>query len=131
MGEGRASGVPWGDGLGKGDFGRLEGKISSNRPLRAILTKRARAAVRTKDTYLSALSQRLAARHGKKRAIIAVAHAIMVSVFPMLSRNAPYHELGGNYFDARRRHYTVDRLTSRIEHLGYRVHLEPGAAPAA
>ena len=52
-------------------------------------------------------------------------------VFHMLSRNAPYRELGGNYFDERRRHYTVDRLTSRIEHLGYRVHLEPVAAPAA
>ena len=49
----------------------------------------------------------------------------MVSVFHMLTRNEPYRELGANYFDERRRHYTVDRLTSRIEHLGYRVHLEP------
>jgi hypothetical protein len=42
----------------------------------------------------------------------------------MLSRNETYRELAPNYFDERR-HYTVDRLTSRIEHLGYRVHLEP------
>ncbi len=49
----------------------------------------------------------------------------------MLSRHAPYRELGGNYFDARRRHYTVDRLTSRIEDLGYRVHLEPLPTAAA
>jgi hypothetical protein len=34
-------------------------------------------------------------------------------------------KLGANYFDERRRHYTVDRLARRIEHLGYRVHLEP------
>jgi len=27
MGEGRASGVPWGEGLGKGDLGRLEGSV--------------------------------------------------------------------------------------------------------
>jgi transposase len=65
------------------------------------------------------------------QAILDVAHSIMVSVFHMLTRNAPYHELGGNYFDERRRQYTVDRLTSRIEHLGYRVHLEPVATPAA
>src|SRR5207249_7419602 len=58
-----------------------------NRPLRAILTQLAHAAVRTKDTYLSALYQRLAVRRGKKRAIIAVAHSIMRSVFHMLSRN--------------------------------------------
>jgi transposase len=49
----------------------------------------------------------------------------MRSVFYMLSRQDPYHELGANYFDERRRHYTVDRLTRRIEHLGYQVHLEP------
>jgi transposase len=102
-----------------------------NQVLRAGLTQLAHGAVRTKGTYLSALYRRLAARRGKRRAILAVAHSIMVSVFHMLSRNAPYRELGGNYFDERRRHYTVDRLTSRIEHLGYRVHLEPVAAPAA
>jgi transposase len=102
-----------------------------NRPLRAILTQLAHAAVRTKDTYLSTLYQRLAARRGKKRAIIAVAHSIMRSVFHMLSRNAPYRELGANYFDERRRQFTVARLAQRIEHLGYHVHLEPVAAPAA
>ena len=101
-----------------------------NRPLRAILTQLAHAAVRTKDTYLSALYQRLAVRRGKKRAIIAVAHSMMCSVFHMLSRNESYRELGANYFDERRRHYTVDRLTRRIEHLGYRVHLEPVASVA-
>ena len=102
-----------------------------NRPLRAILTQLAHAAVRTKDTYLSAFYQRLAVRRGKKRAIIAVAHSIMCSVFHMLSRNEAYRELGANYFDERRRQFTVDRLTRRIERLGYRVHLEPVAASAA
>ena len=102
-----------------------------NRTLRAILTQLAHAAVRTQGTYLSALYQRLAARRGKQRAIIAVAHSIMKSIFYRLSRHVPYHELGANYFDERRRHSTVDRLARRIEHLGYRVHLEPVAAPAA
>lgn len=102
-----------------------------NRPLRAILTQLAHAAVRTKDTYLSALYQRLAIRRGKQRAIIAVAHSIMCSIFHMLSRHEEYRELGANYFDERRRQFTVDRLTRRIEHLGYRVHLEPVTASTA
>jgi transposase len=102
-----------------------------NQVLRAGLTQLAHGAVRTKGTYLSALYRRLAARRGKRRAILAVAHSIMVSVFHMLTRNAPYRDLGANYFDERRRHYTVDRLTSRIEHLGYRVHLEPLPTTAA
>jgi hypothetical protein len=49
----------------------------------------------------------------------------------MLTRNEPYRELGANYCDERRRHYTVDRLTARIEHFGYRVHLEPAPTAAA
>jgi transposase len=88
----------------------------------------AHAAARTKGTYLSALYGRLAARRGKKRAIMAVAHSIVVSAFHMLSRNEPYQELGAHYFDAHRRDHLVDRLTRRIEHLGYRVTLEPVAA---
>jgi len=102
-----------------------------NRPLRALLTQLAHAAVRTKDTSLAAFYQRLAVRRRKKQAIIVVAHSIMCSVFHMLSRNEGYRELGGNYFDERRRQFTVDRLTRRIERLGYRVHLEPVAASAA
>jgi transposase len=99
-----------------------------NRALRTGLTQLAHAAARTKDTYLSALYRRLAARRGKKRAIMAVAHAIVVSAFHMLSRNESYHELGANYFDEHRREHLVDRLTQRIERLGYRVSLEPVAA---
>jgi transposase len=102
-----------------------------NQALRAGLTQLAQAAAHTKETYLSTLYGRLAARRGKQRAIMAVAHSIMVSVFHMLTRHEPYHELGARYFDERRRHYTVDRLAQRIERLGYRVHLEPVATTAA
>ncbi len=122
-----AGGAPGSDeSAGKQRAGKTR---KGNRPLRAILTQLAHAAVHTKGTYLSALYQRLAARRGKKRAIIAVAHAIMVSVFHMLSRQEPYRELGANYFDERRRQFTIDRLTRRIARLGYRVHLEPVAIP--
>ena len=63
--------------------------------------------------------------------MIAVAPSIMGRVFHMLSHNVPYRELGAKYFDDRRQHSTVDRLTRRVEHLGYCVHLEPVAAPVA
>jgi transposase len=101
-----------------------------NRVLRTALTQLAHAAARTKGTYLSSLYQRLAARRGKKRAIIAVAHAMVVSAFHMLSRHEPYQELGSHYFDEQRRHQLVHRLTRRLEHLGYRVSLalEPATA---
>ena len=60
---------------------------------------------------------------------MAVAHAIVVSAFYMLSRNEPYRELGAHYFDEHQREHVVDRLTRRLQHLGYRVSLEP--VPAA
>jgi transposase len=99
-----------------------------NQALRTGLTQLAHAAARTKGTYLSTLYQRLATRRGKKRAIIAVAHSIVVSAFHMLVRGEPYRELGANYFDERRQTHLVDQLTRRIERLGYRVTLEPVAA---
>jgi transposase len=100
-----------------------------NRALRTALTPLAHAAALTKGTYVSALSHRLAARRGKKRAIMAVAHSIVVSAFYMLSRNEPYHELGASHFDEHQREHLIDRLTRRLEPLGYRVSLQP--VPAA
>jgi transposase len=110
---------------------RRSGKTrQGNRALRTGLTQMAHAAARSKGTYLAALYQRLAARRGKKRAIVAVAHSIVVSAFHMLSRHEPYQELGANYFDDQRRHQLVDRLARRLERLGYRVSLELVPAPA-
>jgi hypothetical protein len=102
-----------------------------SRVLRAALTQLAHAAARTKGAYLSALYQRLARRRGKKRAIVAVAHAMVVSAFHMLSRNEPYQELGADYFEQRQRHQLVDRLARRLEHLGYQVQLEPRPTTAS
>jgi transposase len=102
-----------------------------NRPLRAGLTQLAHAAARTQGPYWSALYYRLAARRGKQRAIMAVAHSMVVRVFHMLSRKQPYRALGANYFDEPQRQHVVDRLTRRIERLGYHVHLEVLPSPAA
>jgi hypothetical protein len=96
-----------------------------NRTLRTGLTQLAHAAARTKGTYLSALYQRVATRRGRKRAIMAVAHAIVVRAFHMLARHESYRELGANYFDEQRRDRLVDHLTRRIQRLGYIVQLEP------
>lgn len=96
-----------------------------NRTLRSLLTQVAWAAKRTKNTYLSALYRRIAARRGKKRATIAVAHAILVSIYHMLSRQQEYHDLGADYFDNRRKESKVDYLTRQLRRLGYQVQLDP------
>jgi transposase len=98
---------------------------TGNRVLRAALTQLAHAAARTQGTSLSALYQRLAKRRGKKRAILAVAHAMVVSALHMLMRDEPDRELGADSFEARQRHQLVDRLARRSAHVGYQVPLEP------
>jgi transposase len=101
-----------------------------NKPLGAALTQAAQAAAHTKDTYLSAQFQRLAARRGKKRAIVAVAHSILVIAYHLIRRKVTYQDLGGNYFDQHNAEATQRHLVSRLEHLGYQVTLTPASAKA-
>jgi transposase len=101
----------------------------SNRVVKSLLVQAAWAASRSQDTYLAALYQRLAARRGKQKAIVAVAHAILVIVFHLSVRNEPYKELGGDYFDKQNPETTAKRMVKRIEKLGYQVTLQP--APVA
>jgi transposase len=86
-----------------------------NRTLRTGLTPIAHAAARTQGPSPSALSQRVATRRGKQRAIMAVAQAIVASALHMRSRHEPDRELGANYFDAQRRAHLVDHLTRRLQ----------------
>jgi transposase len=101
-----------------------------NQALQDALCEAAWAASRTKHTYLSALYRRLVGRRGKKRAIVAVAHSILVSAYHMLSRHAAYQELGAHHFDQRKKEAVVNRLLYRLERLGVRVTIEPNAVPA-
>src|SRR5574341_1042722 len=96
-----------------------------NQALKTTMVQAAWSAVRTKDTFLKARFHRLAARRGKKRAIVAIAHSMLVSVWHMLTRRQPYRELGGDYFDQRKKEVKVTYLIRRIEKLtGASVTLE-------
>lgn len=104
---------------------RLSGRTrKGNQTLRKGLVQAAHAAAHTKETFLSAQYHRLAMRRGKKRAIIAVAHSILVIAYHLILRHEQYQELGGEYFDRRNPAATAKRLTHRLEQLGYRVMLQ-------
>jgi transposase len=105
---------------------RRSGKTrKDNKPLGAALTQAAQAAAHTNNTYLAAQFHRLAGRRGKKKAIIAVAHSILVIAYHLIKKNEPYRELGGNYFDQRNPEAVSKRLVKRLEKLGYQVSLQP------
>jgi len=102
-----------------------------NAYLRAALGEAAHAAARTKNTFLAERCRRLAVRRGKKRAIVATAHAILVSVWFMLTTDSPYQELGDSYHlqhsDKTRR---TRHLLTELGRLGYTVTLNPAEATA-
>lgn len=104
---------------------RRSGKTrKGNKALGVALNHAAHGAARTKNTYFSVQYHRLAGRRGKKRAIVAVEHSILVTAYHMIQRQEPYHELGGDYFDKRRPQVTAKRLVKRLEQLGYQVSLQ-------
>jgi len=103
-----------------------------NRPLSTIMVQAAWSAVRTKDTFLKSRYHRLAARRGKKRAIVAVARSMLSSAWHILTYREPYKELGGDYFDQRKKEAKVSYLTRQLEKLtGGTVQIELQAVPAS
>jgi transposase len=107
---------------------RRSGKTRKGSPqLRSALTEAARAAGRSKRTYLAAQYHRLAARRGRKRATVAVGHTILVIAYHLLREGGGYRDLGERYFDERDRQAVERRLVGRLEGLGYKLSLEPAA----
>ena len=111
---------------------RLSGKPRKGSAwLRRSLCQAAWAASHTKETYLAARFRRLAARTGKKRAIVAVAHTILVSLYYMLKNQQPYHELGADFLDRRNAENVKRYLVKRLERLGLQVTVQSSADTAA
>jgi transposase len=98
-----------------------------NRWLRRALVQAGWAASHTRNTYLSEQYRRLARRRGKKRALIAVGHSILVSAYHMLTRNKGYEDLGADHFEKMQPERLTRLLVKRLEALGHRVILQPAA----
>lgn len=85
------------------------------------------AAARTKSTYLGSKYRKMASRISKKKALIAVAHTMLVSIYHMIKKKEPYRELGPDYLENLHKARTVKNLKKRLESLGYAVELNQSA----
>jgi transposase len=94
--------------------------------LGGCLSEVAKAASRTKGTYLNAQYHRIRGRRGPGKATMAVAHSVLVIAYHVLDQGQPYHDLGEEYFQQRRsaEHYQR-QLVRQLERLGHKVTLEP------
>jgi hypothetical protein len=99
--------------------------LGKNRWLRRALVEAAWAASHTKHSYLGAQYRRLAARRGKKRALLAVGHSLLVIFYHMLKYDVEYQDLGVDYFEKREPERLSRYLVKRLERLGYQVTLAP------
>ena len=104
---------------------RLSGKPRKGSAwLRRSLCQAAWAASHTKESYLAARFRRLAVRKGKKRAIVAVAHTILISLYHMLKTKQTYRELGADFLDRRHADQVKRYLLKRLERLGVVVTIQ-------
>jgi transposase len=104
---------------------RKSGKTTKgSRYLRTALVEAAWAASRTKNTYLSAQYRRFVKRMGKKKALVAVGHSILVIAYRLLNNKRTYQELGGDYFDKRYAEKRRTRLIKQLQSLGLKVTIE-------
>jgi transposase len=90
------------------------------------LTQAAWSAART-DTFLAARFRRLSRRLGKKKAIVAVAHTMIVAVWHVLANDRNYHDLGSGWYDAWDPKARTQSLIRQLEALGHHVVLQPAA----
>lgn len=109
---------------------RYSGRTTKgNRTLKSILVQCAYAAIRTKDSFFKARYQRLVARRGKKRAIMAIAHSMLKAIWHMLSTGEVYRDLGVEYYNQRNKEVKVAYHTRQLEKLtGATVQIALGGA---
>jgi transposase len=95
--------------------------------LKRTLCQVAWAASHTRNTYFAALFRRIAAKRGKKRAILAVAHAILVTIHALLKNHQTFQDLGIDYFDKKNADGLKRYCVRKLEALGHKVTLEVAA----
>jgi transposase len=89
--------------------------------LRPMLVQLGWAASRTKGTYLRSKYDSLAGQRGKKRALIAVGHKILIAAYFVLKDKTPYRELGGDFLLNRKKDKKVSALLRQLNDLGIKI----------
>lgn len=110
---------------------RLSGRTrKGNTYVRAALVQAAWGATRKQHCYLSSQYYRLVKRLGRKKALVAVAHSLVVIIYHVLQSDQSYTELGGDYFDRQSVEQQRTYHIRRLQMLGLKVNVEEMAAAA-
>lgn len=83
-----------------------------------LLVQCAWAATRTKGTYLRSKYDSLVGRRGKKKALIAVGHKILIAAYYILKDQVAYKELGSDFLDSKKKNKQLQHYIRRLKELG-------------
>ena len=92
-----------------------------NMVLKTTLITCAHSAVKNKNSYFSAQYARVSAHRGKKRAIVAVAHSMLIAIYHMLSEKADFQDLGAGYYNQFNKERKANAMIKKLKELGYEV----------
>lgn len=108
---------------------RRSGKTrKGNKILKSTLVECAQSAVRKKDTFYYAQYQRISMRRGKKRAILAVAHSILISIYYMIKEDKEYEDLGADFYNKFNKEKKANAYMKKLKELGYDVQITAQAS---
>ena len=93
-----------------------------------MLVQCAWAATRTKNTYLRSKYDSLVVRRGKKRALIAVGHKILIAAYFILRDKVAYKELGSEFLKNRNLDKKINRHLKQLKELGVEVEIKKTVA---
>jgi len=110
---------------------RLKNRSRRGNPyLKANLVQLACSAINKQGSYFQAKYIRLKQRRGHKRALLAIAHAILITIYHMLKSGEPYRELGARFLTEDEKGRKKISLVRQLEKLGCSVVLTD-APPSA
>lgn len=87
--------------------------------LKTIMIEVAWAAVKKKDSYFKDKYYRLKARRGAKKAIVAIAHRILLGIYHVIKDGVDFRDLGEGYLTLRNKSQKVFHLRKQALALGF------------
>lgn len=93
--------------------------------LRTTLVLCAHSAVKVKNSYFNAQFARISAHRGKKRAYVAVAHSMLIAIYHVIKEQAPYVDLGSNYYNQFNVEKKKNALIKKLMALGFQATVVP------
>lgn len=109
---------------GKRKSGRTR---KGNITLKTTLIQSAKTAKAKKGSFFKAQFDRLAVKRGKNRAVVAVAHSMLIAIYNMLAHNVPFCDLGEDYYNQFNTEKKINHYLKKLKNLGWQL---PIAAPA-